>query len=243
MKKDVPYRIISDFIRTEISEGRMLPMQKVYSESELVKMFSVSRATAAKSLDLLTNENIIFRIQGKGSFVASNTVVNKKKKSTMIFDMKNHAMLILSEDGSERSGIALSIPPDTTATAEVETQQEEKYPDDFIHPWYSPTGRAKSIAGFNCKEYTYKSDEGSVDLWITKDSKLNLSQAYGHMQGFQALASGGWAYGMGMVMEMVFNDKLSGASTHMQVKDIQPNSPKRLDLIGYQIVGVGGESK
>jgi len=29
----------------------------------------------------------------------------------------------------------------------------------------------------------------------------------------------------------------------MQVKDIQPNSPKRLDVAGYQIVGFGGESK
>lgn len=166
----------------------------------------------------------------------------KKQKSTMIFDMKNHAMLILSDDGTERSGMALSMPPDSSASAEeVSTDDVEKYPDDFIHPWYSPTGRSKSIAGYSCKEYSYQSNEGSVDLWVTNDSKLNLSQAYSHMQGFQALASGGWAYGMGMVMEMVFNDKLSGASTHMLVKEILPDSPKRLDLVGYQIIGFGGE--
>lgn len=165
----------------------------------------------------------------------------KKQKSTMIFDMKNNAMLILSDDGTERSGMAIAIPPDTTAvTEEITPEDQEKYPEDFIHPWYSPTGRSKSIAGFNCKEYTYKSTEGSVDLWVTNDSKLNLSKAYGHMQGFQALASGGWAYGMGMVMEMVYNDSFSGASTHMLVKEILQNSPRRLDLTGYQVVGVGG---
>lgn len=214
--------------------------------------FTSSMVMDIKTIDSLKNEEemqytTFYNPDDKSFalvFEAANKETGKKEKSTMIFDMKNYAMIILSDDGNERSGVALTIPRDSIESDEPEPQlEEEKYPEEIIHPWYSPTGKSKTIAGYTCKEYTYKSNEGSVDLWVTNDSKLNLSQAYGHMQGFQALATGGWAHGMGTVMEMVFTDKLSGASSHMQVKDIQPNSSKRIDLLGYQIVGVGGDTK
>jgi len=51
------------------------------------------------------------------------------------------------------------------------------------------------------------------------------------------------AYGMGMVMEMVFSDANSNARTHMLVKEILTNKSKTLDISGYQIIGVGGEKK
>lgn len=63
------------------------------------------------------------------------------------------------------------------------------------------------------------------------------------MNGLQAIASGGLAYGMGMVMEMVFSDANSNARTHMLVKEILTNKSKTLDISGYQIIGVGGEKK
>jgi len=45
---------------------------------------------------------------------------------------------------------------------------------------------------------------------------------------------------MGTVMEMMFNDN-SGASTQMLVKDFLPNSPRNLNISGYQIIGVGAK--
>jgi hypothetical protein len=166
-----------------------------------------------------------------------------KKKTLMIFDMKNNAMLILGEENGERSGMAMQIEPDSSESSNEEVKDTEVYQGEFVHPFYSPTGRTKSIAGFSCKEYAYKNEAGSVTLWVTNDNKLNLSKAYGHMQGFQALSTGGWAYGMGTVMEMMWTDDQSTAQTKMLVKDIQPNSPKRLDLTGYSIIGIGGEKK
>lgn len=166
----------------------------------------------------------------------------KKQKSTIIFDTKNWAMLILGDDGVERNGMALYIPPDSAAMeSESEEITEEVNPEEFVHPWYAPTGNSKTIAGFNCKEYSYVNPEGSVNLWVTNDQKLNFSNAYSYMNGFQALASGGWAYGMGMVMEMVFKDANSDASTHMIVKEILPESFKKLDISSYNIIGMGGQ--
>jgi hypothetical protein len=173
-------------------------------------------------------------------FESVDKETGSKKKTLMIFDMKNSAMLILGEENGERSGMAMQLDPDSTESSNEEVEDSEVYQGEFVHPFYSPTGRTKSIAGFSCKEYAYKNEAGSVNLWVTNDSKLNLSKAYGHMQGFQALSTGGWAYGMGTVMEMMWIDNDSTAQTKMLVKDIQPNSPKRLDLTGYSIIGIGG---
>lgn len=177
-------------------------------------------------------------------FDAIDRESGQKQKSTIIFDTKNWAMLILGEKDGEKSGIAMAIAPDSSliTTQETETSQEE-VPEDIVHPWYTATGKSKTILGFTCKEYTYMNPEGSVDLWVTKDQKLNFSNAYSYMNGFQALASGGWAYGMGMVMEMVFHDTNSPASTHMQIKEILPNSAKKLDISSYNVIGMGGDKK
>lgn len=110
-----------------------------------------------------------------------------------------------------------------------------------MHPLYTATGRSKQIAGIACKEYTYKGEGGSIDLWVARDQKLNLSNAYNYMNGFQALAAGGWAWGMGMVMEMVFRDDEQKTQTHMIVKEIKQNSPRQLDISSYNILGIGGE--
>lgn len=46
------------------------PGQLIPSELELCQMYSVSRTTVRKALDQLTHEGLLYRIQGKGTFVA-----------------------------------------------------------------------------------------------------------------------------------------------------------------------------
>lgn len=181
------------------------------------------------------------------TFDAVDDQTGKKQKSTMIFDLKNGAMLILGDDGTERSGVAMSLPADTADVVDAsdyedyEEYQDEEIPQEFVHPSYKSTGNTKSILGFKCKEYFYQDMESNVRLWITTDKKLNLKHAYGHMQGFGALATGGWGYGSGLVMEMIQKDIQNKSGTHMIVKDINTDKNKELDLSGYQIVGVSGE--
>ena len=181
------------------------------------------------------------------TFDAVDEQTGKKQKSTMIFDLKNGAMLMLGDDGTERSGVAMSLPADTADIAETanaedyEEYLDEEIPNEFVHPSYKSTGNTKSILGFKCKEYVYQDMEGSVRLWITTDKKLNLKHAYGQMQGFGALATGGWGYGSGLVMEMIHKDIQNKSGMHMIVKDISTDKNKELDLSGYQIVGVSGE--
>lgn len=169
----------------------------------------------------------------------------EKVKSLMIFDYKNMAMLILSDKNGEKSGMAMTIPSDSTQTNTEETQAQESASQEDLsayNMYYKPTGRTKKVAGLNCKEFAYENPEGKVELWATNDFKYDYSTAYGQMNGFQALATAGFGgYLLGTVMEMHFKDANSNARSDLFVKEINPSISKTLNIAEYQIIGFGGE--
>ncbi|MFC4779358.1 GntR family transcriptional regulator [Paenibacillus sp. GCM10023252] len=72
-EKQTPmYTQIHHYIIDGIEAGTWKPEEKLPSENELASQFSVSRITIKKALDKLVEEDRIYRIQGKGSFVAKN---------------------------------------------------------------------------------------------------------------------------------------------------------------------------
>ncbi len=54
----------------EIKAGLLLPGDRVPTEKELAKQFSVSRITSKRALEELVRVNVVQRMRGKGSFVA-----------------------------------------------------------------------------------------------------------------------------------------------------------------------------
>ncbi|SFW13700.1 GntR family transcriptional regulator [Nitrosovibrio sp. Nv17] len=68
------YTQIKDFLRQRILEGSYRPHQQLPSESEMSAIFKVSRITVRQALSDLQNEGLIFRIPGKGTFVAKPKV-------------------------------------------------------------------------------------------------------------------------------------------------------------------------
>ncbi|MBS4200519.1 GntR family transcriptional regulator [Bacillus sp. FJAT-49732] len=63
------YKQIYETILQKIQIGELIQGDKIPSEKELADEFQVSRITSKKALDLLAQEQIIERVQGKGSFV------------------------------------------------------------------------------------------------------------------------------------------------------------------------------
>src|SRR5438046_480421 len=66
------YYKLKEIIREEYSAWD--PGEPIPSEAELCQMHGVSRTTVRKALDDLTNEGLLYRIQGKGTFVAAPRV-------------------------------------------------------------------------------------------------------------------------------------------------------------------------
>jgi GntR family transcriptional regulator len=80
------YVQISEWIETEIMNGHLESDQKVYSQYQLAEMYTINPATAAKGLNLLVDENILYKKRGLGMFVsqmAKEMIVNKRKSQTL----------------------------------------------------------------------------------------------------------------------------------------------------------------
>ena len=65
------YRQIYEYLFQEISSGKLKPGNRMPSEKELCSAFGVSRITSKKALEMLTENHLISRQRGKGSFVVA----------------------------------------------------------------------------------------------------------------------------------------------------------------------------
>lgn len=70
------YLQIEQRIGRAVDVGDLEPMSRVSSELELASIFGVSRMTARKAVDRLVAEGLLFRRQGKGTFVAQPKIAH-----------------------------------------------------------------------------------------------------------------------------------------------------------------------
>jgi GntR family transcriptional regulator len=64
------YHSLGHMIRGHIISGEWQFGQKIPSEREMMQMFNVSRATVRQGIGNLVKEGVLYRIQGKGTFVS-----------------------------------------------------------------------------------------------------------------------------------------------------------------------------
>jgi GntR family transcriptional regulator len=64
------YHQLMERLKGSIEKGNWTPGDKIPSENQLMDQFGVSRNTAKKAIEELAQEGILYRIQGKGTFVA-----------------------------------------------------------------------------------------------------------------------------------------------------------------------------
>jgi GntR family transcriptional regulator len=64
------YRVVEDLIRELISSGQLVPGDLIPSESQLARELDVSPGTVKKAITNLVWEKLLFRHQGKGTYVS-----------------------------------------------------------------------------------------------------------------------------------------------------------------------------
>lgn len=80
MQKKTKQLLLKDTIKEWITNGEIKPGEKIYSENELVKMFSVSRHTVRQAVGDLVHEGWLYREQGAGTF-CSNRMIDTQDPS------------------------------------------------------------------------------------------------------------------------------------------------------------------
>ncbi|HWQ72705.1 MAG TPA: GntR family transcriptional regulator [Desulfitobacteriaceae bacterium] len=66
------YVQIAEWLELEILNDHIKEEERIFSQYQLADMFTVNPATAAKGLNILANENIVYKKRGLGMFVSPN---------------------------------------------------------------------------------------------------------------------------------------------------------------------------
>ncbi|MBC7218453.1 MAG: GntR family transcriptional regulator [Candidatus Caldatribacterium sp.] len=80
LAKDSPIPIhvqLRDALKQVLRSGEYKPGDRFFSENEIAKKYNVSRMTVRRVMDDLLREGLIFRVPGKGTFVAQQKIVEK----------------------------------------------------------------------------------------------------------------------------------------------------------------------
>ncbi|WP_312473423.1 GntR family transcriptional regulator [Neobacillus sp.] len=80
------YLQISEWLENEILNGNVESDQKIYSQYQLAEIYNINPATAAKGLNILVDEQILYKKRGLGMFVTSNAkemILTKRKNQTL----------------------------------------------------------------------------------------------------------------------------------------------------------------
>ncbi|MCX5082737.1 GntR family transcriptional regulator [Streptomyces sp. NBC_00401] len=64
-----PYVQVAEYLRRQIQSGELSPGDKVPSSRELQEKFGLASATIQNAFRLLKSEELIYSVQGRGSFI------------------------------------------------------------------------------------------------------------------------------------------------------------------------------
>ena len=97
------YQQVKEFILSRIDSGELQAEMKIESENRLVELLGVSRMTVNRALRELTSEGKLTRIQGAGTFVAS------QKPQSALLEVRSIAREIRSRGGVYSCDIRLLV--------------------------------------------------------------------------------------------------------------------------------------
>lgn len=86
------YIQIAEGIENDIIKGVLKEEEHAYSQYQISKQYSINPATAAKGINLLVGEGILYKKRGLGMFVskgANKMIIEKKRKVFLNETMKN----------------------------------------------------------------------------------------------------------------------------------------------------------
>ena len=80
------YVQIAEWLEEEILRGHIKEHEKIYSQYQLAEMFNINLATAAKGINILADQGILYKKRGLGMFLspeAKEKIRDKRKNHTL----------------------------------------------------------------------------------------------------------------------------------------------------------------
>jgi DNA-binding GntR family transcriptional regulator len=64
-----PYRQLAEILKARIARGDWLDGRPIASETRLVQEYGIARTTVRRALDVLVEEQAVWKVQGRGTYV------------------------------------------------------------------------------------------------------------------------------------------------------------------------------
>ncbi len=80
------YIQIAEWLENEILGGNIKEDEKIYSQYQLAEMFNINPATAARGINILANQGILYKKRGLGMFLSANAmekIQHKRRNHTL----------------------------------------------------------------------------------------------------------------------------------------------------------------
>jgi len=80
------YVQIAEWLEGEILSENIKEEERIYSQYQLAEMFTINPATAAKGLNILADETVVYKKRGLGMFVSPNAkqfILTKRRSQTL----------------------------------------------------------------------------------------------------------------------------------------------------------------
>jgi hypothetical protein len=165
-------------------------------------------------------------------------LVDPKKPETvtnMIFDTKNKASILLMESEGTKNSFAYKLDFDAIVEESIEASDSTMEDGDIE---VKKTGNSKSILGYDCDEYSVKTNDGAGTYWITDkliegtNSFWSSNSPFSSSKMQEKYADHFANMPKGNFMEMDFQSN-DGSNVQMKVIDIQPSAPQTFLMSDY----------
>ena len=159
------YRQVKEYILSRIESGELQAEMKIESENRLVELMGVSRMTVNRAIRELTGEGKLNRIQGVGTFVAS------QKPQSALLEVRSIASEINERGGIYSCGIRLlaeerakpslalsmDIQPYSTVYHSIIVHMDDgvaiQLADRFVNPAIAPDYLLQDLSEISPNEY------------------------------------------------------------------------------------------
>ncbi len=156
--------------------------------------------------------------------------------STMVFDTRNGAMVILTESNGQKTGFVTSYAIDSLMDSEYTEETVEDY--SIYNENLKKTGKTKTVAGYKCDEYIYEDEDIHGSVWMTDELPAEL---WTKMFSANVIAASNVGSYGGFVMEMEQINKENQYKTFMQVREVNENQAATISTADYQMMSFGME--
>jgi DNA-binding GntR family transcriptional regulator len=149
-ENEIIYEQVAKHISGLIKLGTIKPSDKLPSENELSKYIGVSRGSLRKAIDLLVDQNLLFKVHGKGTFVNNFQNINFPFAQEFISYEENMKRLginfttkVLHKEiikPSKEIRLALKTKKDDVIFYLKRIRFVENEPEIILHNWINITG-------------------------------------------------------------------------------------------------------